>query len=47
MNYTGWIAVAIAVLQIVKESMGSVQNFSHILQQPIGEAWFRIEPRKL
>ena len=26
---------------------GSVQNFSHILQQPVGEAWFRIEPQKL
>ena len=22
---------------------GSVQNFSHILQQPVGKAWFRIE----
>ena len=22
---------------------GSVQNFSHILQQPVGNAWFRIE----
>ena len=30
-----------------KAESGSVQNFSHILQQPIGEAWFRIEPRKL
>ena len=28
-------------------SEGSVQNFSHILQQPVGKAWFRIEPRKL
>ena len=26
---------------------GSVQNFSHILKQPVGEAWFRIEPQKL
>ena len=28
-------------------NLGSVQNFSHILQQPVGEAWFRIEPRRL
>ena len=24
-------------------NIGSVQNFSHILQQPVGKAWFRIE----
>ena len=26
-----------------EEGGGSVQNFSHILQQPVGNAWFRIE----
>lgn len=27
--------------------VSSVQNFSHILQQPVGVAWFRIVPRNL
>ena len=47
MNYTGWIAVAIAVLQIVKESIIAVRLRGNKKVQNLSSMWYKKLPQQL